>query len=131
MSIALTSIFGNEICVYLTPKIVERQESNFPGANGITTMHMGSRGRRLFITGTLRATGNDYATARAALGTIIAAIEMYLDAPINTYTFFGETYFYTLFVKLTLFPDGKGKLFRWNANGSIACDFICEGRQLI
>jgi len=131
MSFSLVTIFGPEIKVYSTALIVDRQYTGFPGANGLTAMWLGTRGRHVIITGRLRGTGSTYALARAAVAAGIANIETWLNWGADTYTFFYEVYYNLILEKFDIVPDGQGKAFHLNANGSVTVDFVVTGRQLI
>lgn len=131
MSIALTSIFGSEIKVVVQPALSVRQYSGFPGAHGLTAMHLGTRGRQLTITGTLAETGVSYATARAALQAVINTIEAYQWSAAVDITHAGCTYYYAVFDRLRILSDAEGKAFHFTSNGYVRCDFIMYGRCLI
>lgn len=131
MTIDLTTIFGNEIKVYAQPRQADRQYVGLPGAHGLLSMDMGTRGRQLVITGKLAATGNDYADARTNLQAIIDDIESYLWATAADYSFAGTTYEYVVYDKFQLVPDSGGKVFYWTADGYVVADFICYARSLI
>jgi len=131
MAIALTAIFGSAIKVYSTALQFDHQETGYPGAHGITDMNLGSRGRHLFVRGTLKAAGGTYAKNRGAVSTAIAAIETWLWSPANTFTFFNDVYYNVIFIKFEPIPDNEGKLFHLNSNGSVSVEFLATGRQLI
>jgi hypothetical protein len=131
MTTALTTIFGNEICVGDQPPQVDRQYVGFPGANGIVGMNLGDRGKQIVITGRLRESGASYQAARTALRAIIAEIGTYLHAAPATYTFMGDTYENTVFDRLNLLPNDKGKLYFYNSAGEMTADFVCFARQMI
>jgi hypothetical protein len=131
MSTNLTTIFGDEICVYAQPRQVDRQYVGWPGCNGLVGMHMGSRGRQIIITGRLRESGADYQTVRTALQSTIDEIEGYLDADRADYSYKGETYEDVVFDRLNLLPDGRGKLFFMNSAGEVFVDFVCFLRQML
>ncbi len=131
MATALTTIFGGEIKVYAQPRQADRQYVGFPGAHGLTGMHMGTRGRQLVITGRLRAEGNDYDAARANLQEDIDEIEEYLWAEASDYSFKDDTYSNVVFDRLNLTPDSQGKVFHFNSKEEVFADFVCFARQLI
>ena len=120
----LNNIFGIETKVYLQPLDVERQSVGFPGAHGVVSTHLGTRGRRLVITGTIRG------ATRAACGWAIGAIEPYLWADAANYTYKGESYSNVVFGPFRLIPDFEGKLFHFTA-GSVFCRFVMYGRSLV
>ena len=89
-------------------------------------MHLGTRGRRIFISGRLRASGNNYNEARSALRILVNNIEeLQLPAvdPV-TYTYRGETYYDCVLDIFELLKDQSGKDFRWNSEGKCFCDFL-------
>lgn len=131
MATDLTTIFGNEIKVYAQPRQAERQYVGLPGVHGLLSMHMGTRGRQLVITGRLAAAGESYAAARTSLQAVIDDIESYLWATAADYSFAGTTYEYVVYDKFQLVPDGGGKVFHWTADGYAIADFICYARSLI
>jgi len=131
MSTNLTTIFGNEIKVHLQPVIIDRQYSGFPGAHGLTAMHMGSRGYPLTVTGKLASSGVNYTAARAAVRAVIDGIEDYLFADAADYVFFGVTYYSVVWEKFQLLPDGTGKVFHYTSEGYCTADFIMLGRSLL
>lgn len=131
MATALTSIFGSEINVYCQPRQSERQYVGFPGAHGVVSTHLGTRGRQLVISGTLRATGANYAVARAALQSAIDTIESYLLAYPADYSFAGAVFSHTVFDKFQLVPDGKGKVFGLTGAGWVTCNYIMYARTLL
>jgi len=131
MSTVLTSVFGSEINVAWQPRDIARQFTGFPGARGLTCMHLGSRGYAVIVTGRVRAGGESYAVARANLVTAIANIEDYLYAAAEDYTYFNETYQQVVWGRLELIPGSNGKVFHWNIKGEVFADFRCIGRALI
>jgi len=108
-----------------------RQYAGFPGAHGVVAMHLGTRGRQLVISGTLRATGGSYSAARVVLRAAIDSIESYLWAYAADYSFAGTVYVSTVFDKFQLVPDSRGKVFRLTKGGWVTCDFVCYGRTLV
>ena len=130
MSTDLTTIFGTEIIVAHQPYQPVRQYSGYPGAHGLTALHLGTRGYPLAIVGTLRASGFTYALARAALQAAIYAVNTYILAGADDYTFMGVTYANAVFESLELLPDGTGKVYHYNAGGYCTCRFRCLLRGL-
>ena len=134
MATDLTTIFGNEIRVGAQPRDFDRQYAALAGAHGLLSMHMGTRGRRVFISGTLASSGAGYAAARANLQEVIDAIEQTYTWPgvaAADYSFMGETYYSAVFDMFELTPDNKGMFFHWTNEGYVTCDFVCLLRQLI
>lgn len=131
MAINLTLIFGNEISVAVNPRDTERQYAGFAGAHGIVSMFMGSHGYSIAVSGTLRASGANYAAARAALIAAIRVIEAYQWADAADYTFFNDTYENIVWDKLQIIPDNSGKQFHYDTNGECLCRFVMPGRSLI
>ena len=125
MATDLTTIFGSEIKVAAQPRRAEKQYAGFPGAHGLVGMDLGTRGRRMTVTGRLRASGSDYDDARGNLQTTIDTIEAYLWAEAADYTFKGETYNNVVFDKLELLVDNKGTVFHLTSDGKVTVDFVC------
>ena len=94
---------------------------------------MGTRGRRLIVSGKLAATGANYQAARVNLQDIIDSIEEYLypDTDPADYSFAGETYNHVVFEKFQLTPNASGKAFHFTSGGYVTCRFVCFLRQLI
>ena len=131
MAVALTDIFGTEINVYHQPRHVERQFAGFVGAHGVIAMHLGTRGRRLIVSGTLRATAVSYAAARFILQNAIDAIDVCQWADAADYSFCGVTLTMVVWDKFELVPDSDGKVFHWVVPGYwCTCKFIAHGRSL-
>jgi hypothetical protein len=131
----LTYIFGNEIRVFAQPRQIDRQYVGLPGAHGLLSMHMGSRGRQIIVTGTmwgLAGSNEDpYIYGRLQCQAAIDAMELYLYADAADYTFMGDTYYNIVFDKIDLIPDGQGKAFHLTAENYVTCNFIAYLRQLI
>jgi len=125
MTIALTTIFGNEIKIAAQARQIHREYNGFPGADGVTAMLMGSRGRQIVIRGTLRAATNILLQAG------IDAIEQWLWAGATDYTALGVTYFFVVFDKFEFVTDAKGKTFHLTSEGWVTCEFKMYARALI
>jgi len=130
MAVDLTTIFGTEINVYCQPRMVERQYVGFTGGHGLLAMHLGTRGRQLVVTGTLRAYAASYAAARVILQAAIDTIEPYLWSDPADYSFYGVTYVMCVWDKFQLTTDGEGKAFHWVRGGYVTCKFTAYGRSL-
>ena len=130
MSSDLTDVFGNEIKVTPGPHLVNRQFTTYPGVHGATTMFMSSAGRPLVIAGRLRASGDNYAAARAALQAKITALSAFQWAGVEDYTFKDDTYSDVVFEELTLVADRQGKTIHFNTAGEAHADFVMRGRAL-
>ena len=126
----LTTIFGSEVNVVQQPVQVDRQYAGFAGAHGLAAMHLGSRGRQLIIKGRLRASGANYAAARAALVVAIGTIEAWCNAGATDFIYGAETYYATVFDRFQLLAR-RDKWFHFTAEGYVTCDFIMYGRCLI
>jgi hypothetical protein len=131
MSTALTSIFGNEISVGVSPRNCQKQHYGFAGGHGITEMILGSRGWGFIVTGRLRATGVSYAAARATLITAIAAIEVWQWAGYTDFTFGSDTYQNCSMASLEILRGSNGKMFHWSSSGYVFCDFVAQFIGLI
>jgi len=119
----LNTIFGSELKVGLQPRNADRQYVGFPGAHGVTSMHLGTRGRQLVITGTIRT------ATRALCQAAVNAIELYTWADAADYTYKGEIYSNIVFGPFRLIPD-RGKFFHFTA-GSVFCQFVMYGRSQV
>jgi len=124
----LTAIFGNEIKVVYHPAAVDRQLCGFAGAHGLTVMHMGSRGRLLVIGGRIRATGESYIIARAALEALITTLQAFSFCDAGDYTYKNSTYMNVIFDQPKLSP--KSGRYGYNSQGYCWVDFTCQGLQL-
>ena len=131
MAVALTTIFGSNICVYQQPVRSVRQYTGFPGAHGLAGMHLGTRGRQLVVSGHLAVNGASYSVARAAMQTAVDAIEAFLLADPADYSFAGVTYYAVVFDKFELAPDGSGKVFHWATGNRVICRFTCWGTSIL
>ena len=131
MAVALTTIFGSEIRVAYQPIEVDRQFSGFPGGHGLVGMHLGSRGHRLTIQGTIAVSGADYPTARAGLRAALDVIETYLSADPADYSFGNEVFYAVVFGPLQLIADSKGKTIHWLKGNYAGCEFICHARCML
>jgi len=133
MATALTTIFGDEIKVYAQPRNIDRQYVGFPGANGVVSMHLGTRGRQIVVTGTIYGDGANYAAARTACQVKINAIESYFypDVQVDSYSFMGETFYNAVFDKFQLIPDSEGKVFHYTVAGYVIVSFICYLREQV
>jgi len=125
MAIPLIDIFGSEIKVTAQPRSIARQYSHFAGANGLTAMHLGSRGHRLVVEGIVRAAN------RPLLRTAILAIEDWLWAGAIDYSFAGNIYSFVVWEKIELHRDGSGKSVYWSSAGWVLTRFTAYGRALL
>jgi len=126
----LSSIFGSDINVAAQPRDVERQFAGFPGAAGVTAMHLGTRGRSIVVSGRIRTSGATYALARAGCEAAVSAIEAYCSAAAADYTHLGAVYYSLVWGPFRLVPDSAGCVFHWVAGGYVTCRFLMYGRQL-
>ena len=129
MSTALTSVFGSEIKVAVVPRTSQRTYTGYPGAHGLTTMALGSRGYGLIITGRLRATGASYAAARLTLESSIATIESLQWSDPVDYTYGSSTYYSVVMERFDIIPS-SGKAFRMTKD-YVVCDFRAVMRSLL
>lgn len=127
MATDLTTIFGTEIKVCAQPRRPQRQYVGFAGGDGVVSMHMGTRGRQIVITGKLSATGTDYDDARSNLQNNIDTIEEYLysTTDADSYSFKGQVFDDVVFESFNLLPDSQGKAFHFTSEGYVTADFIC------
>jgi len=129
--IDLTYIFGDEIIVATYTRRIDRQRVGLPGAHGVLSMHMGSRGRQIIVKGKIWGSGNDYASARADCQAWLDEIDLYKFAGAADYTFMDDTYYNVEFDDIVPLPDKDGKTFHYNAEGYVILDFIAYLYQLI
>ena len=131
MTTALTEIFGSEISVADDFRVGQRRYVGLPGADGLLSMWLGTRGYPIVITGQLWATGETYAAARNEVVAMINAIEPYLGALPASYSFQGVTYADVVFDSIHLLADSRGVTYHWTASGKCQVDFVCQARSLI
>jgi len=131
MSIALSTVFGSEINVVVQPRDSERTYSGFPGAHGVTTMFLGTRGRRIQVSGRIACTGAGYAASRTNCQAAIDSIEMYLWAGAIDYTWGTCVYYAVVWDEFRLVGDSGGKFFRWTVPGYCIVDFVASGRAIL
>jgi len=123
MAINLINIFGTEIKVVRQPRQIDRQYAGYAGAHGLTSMHMGTRGYQVVVTGTVRA------ATRALCQAAIDAIESYVVSTGATdYTFGGTNFPLVVFDTPELISE-NGKAFHFNGLCVFAY-FVCFGRGL-
>lgn len=125
MATALTDIFGSEIRVTAMNRQAHRQYTGYPGANGLTSMHLGLRDRQIFVAGRLRKSGINYSAARQALQAEIDNIDSYKGPDVDAinFSYQGETYMSCVLETFEPVRDGQGKSIYWD--GSYAfMDFV-------
>lgn len=130
MATLLTSVFGNHISVAAQPRTMAVQLSAYPGAHGITGMRMGTRGRAVTVAGRLYATGLTYPLARAAMDSLVAAIEAYYTVDPADYEHLGSLYSSLYLETFTLVPGGDGKLYHLSG-GYLYADFVAVMRGMV
>ena len=124
----LNTIFGADIKVGYSPPVHRRQFAGFPGAHGLTSLYLGTRGYEITVTGTIWTLSEPptYAAARALMQTQIDLINSYGALAPATYTHQGDTYYNVVFGPLKIIPSGgDGKTFHWTAAGYCTCRFSC------
>jgi len=131
MAIALTNVFGSAINVVVQPRDSERLYHGFSGAHGATTMFVGTRGRRITVTGTISYTAANYTLARIGAQAAIDAIEAYLWAGAADYSFYGCVFYAVVWDSFRLITDTFGKAFHWNLPGYLTVRFVATGRSLL
>jgi len=131
MATDLTAVFGTEICVADNALVVPRIFTGYPGAHGMTSMYLGSRGYPLIVTGTLAAAGGDYAAARAAVQTIITDLDDYILAEPADYSYQGVTYYDVVIERIDYLRDAAGKMYHYTSEGYCVVKFIAHLRALI
>ena len=126
MSDTLTNLFGtSELVAFDKPHDIERQFAGFPGAHGVTSMFMGSRGTALVVKGTLRA------ESQAALQLLIRSVAalQFLDAA--DYSHQNYTYYSVVWGPMQLIDSSRGTPISFNSSGQYFATFIMQGRSLI
>jgi len=124
MATDLTTIFGTEINVTAQPREVVRQYNHFAGANGLTAMHLGSRGYHVTVAGRM------HMATRALLETAVGDIQSWCFAPAYDYSFYGVIYYGILWDRMQVVPDAAGSTYHLTSEGLVTCRFIMEGRSI-
>jgi len=116
--INLTSIFGDEITVYRTALQVDREYTGFAGAEGLSSMFLGTRGYDIVVTGILRAngSGSSYQNARLAMADKILDLENWLVIDDRDYEFMNEHFGNVVWEKIDFIPNNRGNLFLFTSN---------------
>ena len=131
MAVDLTTIYGNKISMAVQPRRPVRQTDGFAGAHGVVDMNHGSRGYPIAVSGVMRVTGATYAIRRAAMMTLLNAIEQYQWLDAASYTYAGQSYDYVVFDRaVELIPVGDGKVF-FISGAHLICRFRAKLRGLI
>jgi hypothetical protein len=129
--IDLTTVLGNELIVSSDPHQVDRQHTGFAGADGLTSMHLGTRGRAIIVTGTIRVAAPNYVTGRSnAENAIDALMALQFNAEID-YSFAGSYYYAVIFEKLVILTTPSGKSFIRNSAGQMIVRFVYHLRSLL
>ena len=132
MSTDLTDIFGDEIVISGKNYGVDRQQSGNAGSDGLTDMHLGSRGYAFIVKGVLRVSGETYDAAHAAMvDKIKDDIEPLLWAPADDYTFKNETFESAIWPTINFLTDNDGVMYHYTSGGDMVVNFIAYGRTLI
>ena len=127
----LRDIFGSEIKVVAQPRRPQRQHAGFPGAHGMTSMNLGTRGRIITVTGRIVGSGIDYAAARRDAEASVAAIDLHQDYDGLSYTYFNEQYDNVVFVSFELLQDNQGKAYHYTSEGLVFVNFVATLLELI
>ena len=133
MAVDLTTIFGTAIKVYAQPRNIDRSYVGLAGSQGVLSMHLGTRGRQLVITGRMGSYGANYTIARANLQAVIDSIETWLYPGVAAadFSFFGYTYYNCVFDQFRLIPAAGGKVFQYTAERYAVVDFVAYLREQI
>lgn len=123
MATSLTSILGSEIRVNIQPLTLDRSYTGFAGADGLTSMDLGTRGRSITVQGTIRK------ATRALLYSELDDIYQSLRSG-GDYTYDGQTYSSVVLESLRLRPGPQGKTIRTVASGDVIVQFVCRLRSL-
>lgn len=126
MATALTSILGNEIKVFVQPRVMNRQFTGFAGMHGVTSMSMGTRGYIVDIEGVIRTYGPAYATAYANMASQVDTFESLQFLGIDNYTYNGATFFGCLFHNPRLLRMPGGKQFAYTKEGYLIARFSIQ-----
>lgn len=136
MTVSITTVFGSEISVNTGLRVNQTQFTGYAGANGVTGMWLGTRGRLIIVSGTMRYTAASYLQARSGL---IAAIELilstYTGIAEDTWTYGSyESYANTVLTHIEPLPargaDGTIKTYHWNGS-QCYCKFNAYLRQML
>ena len=130
MVTALTDIFGDEIIVADGSCQVDREYSGFAGADGLVSMHLGSRGSDSAVAGIVRGTGESYAAARANARLQMLDIEDTVSLDADDYTFGEDTFENVVWDSVKKIPDANGKIYQLNSKGEVIVRFIITGKML-
>jgi hypothetical protein len=117
--------------VTIHPVITDRMYSGFAGANGLTSMNLGKRGRMITIEGKLTSDNhNNYQSARMNLLSKIYKLEKLSDLAEGDYTYMGQTHKNIIFDKLELLPSYGNQYYIQDSKGYLSVRFIYYCRSL-
>jgi len=129
MATQITTLLGNELKTTEAPRVMDRQFASFPGAHGITSITMGSRGWQLVFTGKVRLGGANYAAARAAAQTAIWNIAAMTAWDAGDYTYQNVTYYNCVWTNFRVL--GGEKTYVYTSNGYITVEFTITLQGLL
>lgn len=113
-----------EITVDPQPYRMQRQYHGFAGANGLTALAMGSRGRVAVVTGVLRA------ASRALLANVRVGVEDLQLLGAADYTWLGEAFPSAVWEDFRLVPE-RGRIVHRVADGTYRMKFQILLRCLV
>ena len=126
MSTELTTLLGNEIKVFVHPRVLARQFTSIAGVHGITSMTMGTRGFLVDITGQYRVWGASYAAAYTEALTAMDNIEALMYRDMDTYTHNGGYFHNSIFHNFKMVPMPGGKQFAYTTEGYMIGRFTIQ-----
>lgn len=136
MTVSITTLFGSEIAVNTGYRVNQSQFVAYAGANGVTGMYLGTRGRLIIISGTLRYTAATFEQARYGLiSAIDQIVATYTGIAEDTWTYGSyESYANTVLYAIEPLPiigaDRTTKTYQWNG-AQCFCKFNAYLRQMI
>jgi hypothetical protein len=129
------TVFGSEISVSPAWRNNETQLNGYAGATGVTGMRLGTRGRMITVSGTVRHTDATFAAAKAGLvGDIDSFITTYGAAVEDTWQDGTVNYSNVVFLRMEPIPsrkaDGTVGVYHWTG-AACYCKFIAYFWQMI
>jgi hypothetical protein len=131
MSYSMVTVLGSEISVHTGFRRNQAQLNGYAGANGVTGMYLGTRGRPIVVTGVFRYTAATYAAARYGLITAIdTLISTYTGIAEDTWIYGFESYANTVLLSIEIERGGNGdKVYHWSGS-QCWCRFVANFMQL-
>jgi hypothetical protein len=130
MSYSMVTVLGTQISVQTGWRKNQSQLSGYAGANGVTGMYLGTRGRPIIVTGIFRYTASTYAAARYGLILAVdAIIATYTGIAEDTWIYGSESYANTVMLSIEPIRNGN-KTYHWNGS-QCYCQFVATFQQMI